>query len=1063
MNMRNLSPVFVLALLAWIRPALADDTDLFVRPSGATQPPDVLFVIDNAANFSANSTERCIIEGSATELDGLVGGIEQCALYETISNLDAGSVNIGIMVYNSTNVRDFQGVQCPTTDVANRPGGCLVYPIRLMTAGNKSTLLSWIRQWKVSGSGAGYIKANSEAAGGSMQEAWAYYNGRIGLSGRDYANTLPPTTCNKYVIFIGNSFNNSGSPGDQSLDKGPKTALDGTNSTARKNAYPAATALQRTIMNRTITTAQCGTATLGNPHDTKGYYLDEWARYMRAHEITTYTIGVIGDGCQADYVALLMNTADVGGGEYFETRNTQELQDALSAALSSMIAKNSVFASVSLPVSVNTQGYFLNQVYVGMFRPDATALPRWFGNLKQYKLGRPAGQTTGLELQDADGDSAISSAGSGFVDTCARSFWTPTAGDTYWQPYVGRSPPFCAGYLPESNTPDGDIVEKGGQGYLLRGSPTAGSISRNIKTCNGSCSTTLANFDSANAAITKAALGNALMTDAERAQLIDWERGVHNRYEQSNVSATAMRPSAHGDVVHSKPVALNFGTDDAPQVVVFYGGNDGVLRAINGNRTTAIGSVAAGDELWSFVAPEFYPQIERLRSNDVPISFFGNDDAAALPKPYGFDGPIVAETVPGVGGHTWLYATMRRGGRMVYAFDVSTVASSPTSPTLKWRIGCPNLTNDTNCVSGWSEMAQTWAAPKVTRVGSYGGGTSPLLIMGGGYDACEDGDPDTCNSTSKGSRIYVIDADTGAKVKEFDLSADNGHRGVAADVFVVPDANGMAKWIYAVDLGGNVWRISGVDANSPLGSAAPGSWTATRIASLGCSDASGTSCSHQRKFMYVPDVVEKNSVYYLLFGSGDREKPLDGYTNAYNTTNYFFMVKDIPTQPDWLTTGTACSGVICMNSLVDVTAADADALANAKGWYLPLTNADPENGRHEQVVTSAITVFGIVTFSTAAPPVTTDEDACNWRNRAWVYNARYLDAAPAPGNVNRSAEIEGGGLPPSPVAGMVRLDDGTLVPFIIGGSSQSALEGGQPVAPATTTQPKSLTYWFIHK
>ena len=36
-------------------------------------------------------------------------------------------------------------------------------------------------------------------------------------------------------------------------------------------------------------------------------------------------------------------------------------------------AVNSVFASVSLPVSVNTEGTFLNQVYIGMFRPDEKA------------------------------------------------------------------------------------------------------------------------------------------------------------------------------------------------------------------------------------------------------------------------------------------------------------------------------------------------------------------------------------------------------------------------------------------------------------------------------------------------------------------------------------------------------------------------------------------------------------------------------------------------------------------------------------------------------------------
>ena len=64
-----------------------------------------------------------------------------------------------------------------------------------------------------------------------------------------------------------------------------------------------------------------------------------------------------------------------------------------------------------------------------------------------------------------------------------------------------------------------------------------------------------------------------------------------------------MRASVHGDVVHSRPVAVNYGGDDYlgtnasvadAQVVVYYSGNDGMLRAINGNRSANIGSVYAG-------------------------------------------------------------------------------------------------------------------------------------------------------------------------------------------------------------------------------------------------------------------------------------------------------------------------------------------------------------------------------------------------------------------------------------------------------------------------------------
>ena len=214
MNMRYIGIFLAASLLASFQPAIADDTDLFVRADGASLPPDVLFVIDNAANFSASASASndCIIDGSQNSLHGTVGGIEQCALYKVISELDPDTVNIGIMVYNANNVVNFQGVACFTI-VSSKPGGCLVYPMQLMSAANKTTLLAWIATWKTTGSGAGYIKANSEATGGSMQEAWAYYNGRTGLSGTNYSSTLPPTTCNKYVIFIGNSFNNSGLAG----------------------------------------------------------------------------------------------------------------------------------------------------------------------------------------------------------------------------------------------------------------------------------------------------------------------------------------------------------------------------------------------------------------------------------------------------------------------------------------------------------------------------------------------------------------------------------------------------------------------------------------------------------------------------------------------------------------------------------------------------------------------------------------------------------------------------------------------------------------------------------
>lgn len=1071
--------------------AASEDIELFVQQNDEVDPPAVLFVIDNGANFSsAAATGTCTLAGLPNSLAGTAGGMEQCALHQVIEALPEDSVRIGVMVWNDPNVVDYENNHCNGTldnvPNASTPGGCLVYPIKLMDAGNKAEILAWIRSWSTDASDpfGRQIKGNTKRTGAAMQEAWAYYEGRMGMSGWDYVNDQPATTCNRYIIYIGNSLEQSGSPGDGGSIL-PRAPLEGTTGT-RMDALPRALVPSQTDIIRRQYTTTCSvpspTVNLGfGPHERNGYYADEWARYVNeTHDITTYTIGVLNPAsCQASYAGILTSMASVGGGKYFPTTNFAELVVALQTALSEMLAYNSVFASVSLPVSVNTQGTYLNQVYVGMFRPDEAARSRWHGNVKQYRLGIVNGALRLLDAQDP-GQPAISGANTGFLSSCALSYWTPTADDTYWQTYKNNLP-FCAPHPAVSNSPDGNLVEKGAQGYKLRRIAVG---TRNLKTCNAACGAALANFNVVNAAITKTLLGDPAMTDAQRTDLINWARGQNNRGDEVDpdniqlVAANAMRPSVHGDVLHSRPIAINYGApdDDPPTVVVFYGGNDGVLRAVNGNRSSDIAGVPAGREMWSFMAPEFYPYINQLRSNSEQIFFRGEDEAdrgARREKPYGFDGLLTAYKDP---DNTWIFAGMRRGGRMLYAFDVSDITTDVNSPTLKWRIGCPNLDDDVGCTSaGIAAIGQTWSSPVVMKTAGYDLGIpadpdddvvpKPMLIMGGGYDGCEDADPHSCDYAadppSKGNRIFVLDADTGAIIRSFDTD-----RAVAGDVFVVTNpVSGLAVWAYAADLGGNVYRISGVDANTPFAATAPEDWTITKIASLGCSD--GGVCADNRKFMYAPDVVVEPApnagTNILLIGSGDREKPTRLYDSAYATQNYFFMLVDQPADSTWLTDEDMgnCVGAICLDALLEIerdaaTPAEAD-LSDKKGWYLGLAP-------HEQVVTSGITVFGNVTFSTHIPTVPEPGACASDLGTAFVYNVRYRNAAPSkPGAENRYEEILGGGLPPSPVAGQVRLDDGTIVPFIIGADPRSPLEGGLPTGPAFGTMPKSITYWYLEK
>ncbi|MES2181371.1 MAG: PilC/PilY family type IV pilus protein [Pseudomonadota bacterium] len=1060
MKNQLLKSLLVVTLLACYFSAKAEDIDLFVGapPASAADLPNLMIVLDNAANFSSSASNCTYPDGSAPTLNGTAGGIEQCALYQAISGItvpvvngvEKPTVNIGMMVYNANNIRDINNANCGGAN-----GGCLVQPLIPLNTANKTAFLTWIKSWKTTGgAGSGYIKASGEATGAAMQETWAYFAGRTGLSGRSYLSIKPAAVCNNnYIIFVGNSYTSAGTPGDSTGDKGPKGALEGSNSTADMNVSPAATPSQKAAILSTLNTT-CGAYTFpSSSHENKGFYADEWARYMSGQKITTYTIGVLGSNCQAQYAALLTSMAEYGNGNYYPTTDYTTLVSAFRQILSEVQSVNSVFSSVSLPVSVNTQGTFLNQVYIGMFRPDKHGLPRWYGNLKQYKLGY-VGNSTTLQLLDADNTRAISSSGSGFVAECARSFWTPVTPDNYW---TFLSIANCTGYSAQSNTPDGNLVEKGAQAYQLRSTPT-----RTVKTCSPTTASTtctaLTDFNNSN--VTPSMLGTTV-TATERDALVNWQHGLDVDDEnEDSLTLTQTRPSVHGDVVHSRPVAINYGTDAAPQVVVFYGGNDGILRAVNGNRTASIGSAAAGSELWAFVAPEFYSKIKRIRDNTVPISFPGYTTGTTtttttptgtttttttptpLPKDYGVDGPIVAYQDA---SSTTIFAAMRRGGRVLYALNVTI----PASPAFKWKIGCPNAGDDTGCTSGFTGLGQTWSAPKVLKAGGYGSGVSPMLIMGGGYDTCQDADPNTgCSSFSKGTKIYVLDANTGALLKTFNTDSS-----VIADLTIVPDSTGLIKYAYAADLGGNVYRISGADANSPIGTTAPASWTITKIATLG---GSGTD---NRKFMFPPDILDDNGTYVLLLGSGDREKPLSSYISATAVENRFFVIKDKPTDATWLTLeNTTCgANIICTNSLFAITSTtptQTELATKSKGWYLPLAST-------EQVVTSAITVFGTVTFSTHEPTAPA-AGQCSSLGTAQVYNLNYTNAASTSGTV-RGQVIAGGGLPPSPVAGMVTLDNGTTVPFIIGANPGSALQGGNPPPPSSVVRPRSRVYWNIKK
>lgn len=760
-------------------------------------------------------------------------------------------------------------------------------------------------------------------------------------------------------------------------------------------------------------------------------FADEWAQFLANTDVNsapdiqrifTFAVNTYKDKPDPDQTKLLKSMAAVGGvgaAGYLEVGgDLVALVNGFEAIFSNIAAVNSVFAAATLPVSTTTQGTFLNQVFVGSFRPDAAGKPRWVGNLKQYQFGRSAlGE---LDLFDSANSSAVLPGNGNFAPT-AKSFWTEPS--VYFTNQPSGTP------LSASDSADGAVVEKGGAAQMLRKVNLLNSATRRVYT-----------QPSVGSALSTApfSTGNAALLLQFSASQINWVRGENNvttgpgaedfsgSYMNgatlTTLGSTGARHSIHGDVLHSRPVALNYGNGD---VVVYYGSNDGFVRAVDGRQTGA----TAGHELWSFIAPEHYPLLKRHHAGTPELFLpettstgsMNTPAADTAAKSYGMDGPIgvfVAYNGSGPSASVQkahIYPSMRRGGRVVYALDVTDRAS----PKLMWKI--------TGGSGDFAGLAQTWSMPKpVIFPPTHEVYKDPIIIMGGGYDPAEDSN----GSTGIGNRIFVINGRTGAMLKE--LTTDFS---VPSDVAVVDtNADGRPDRGYVSDVRGNLYRISFTDSSGTL--LAPDAWTLLKIAALG------------GKVFHAPDVIVTNSFVGVLAGTGDREKPM-----MVSTADHFVMIKDKligqteRAEPLLLTNLARVARVVNSTdqsfSLADVNVNPA----SPNGCYLQLAT----NG--EKVVNAPFTIAGVTYFGTNRPQTAAAGSCTANLGVARSYKFPLFCGLPS------QSLIEGGGFPPSPVGGLVTINVNgrdVLTPFLIGsGKSGSSFKPDEPtpsVPPVRTRQ-----------
>jgi type IV pilus assembly protein PilY1 len=221
------------------------------------------------------------------------------------------------------------------------------------------------------------------------------------------------------------------------------------------------------------------------------------------------------------------------------------------------------------------------------------------------------------------------------------------------------------------------------------------------------------------------------------------------------------RTSLLGTIVDSSPtyVKASDGTE-----TVYVGANDGMMHAFDAN---------TGLERFAYVPRGL--DLDELKGFSEPN--FGHT--------FFVDGPIITSTERELASKTVLVGTLGRGGKGLYALDVTDPTAFVATKVLWDKDG-----------AGDNDMGQILSKPLIAKLND---GSTALIVSNG------------MNSSSEDAVLYVFDLQTGAEITR--INAGGSNNGLSAPRGWDDDGNGTVDYIYAGDFQGYVWKFDLNDSN----------------------------------------------------------------------------------------------------------------------------------------------------------------------------------------------------------------------------------------------------------
>ena len=704
--------------------------------------------------------------------------------------------------------------------------------------------------------------------------------------------------------------------------------------------------------------------------DERSFYLDDISKYMYDKDfrpdldddqtIDTYTIGLRTDAATSDF---LQKTADVGNGLFFSVKDGDELAFALIEALNDIIEKSASFTAASVPSARTKDGGDFYQSY--FFPRGKTAF--WEGHIRAWHV------TASGDVTDKNDDCALLDTDAG---ECNSGPFSPDA-EFFWDA------------SDEVPAPSARTL------YVSTSSNTAGALPPSFDASLDASDLRVLPFDAppdpAPNSIRYPVFGSTALNEEGLAdEIVAYARGcfLGSGVETSDVDipmACLARPARLGDIFHSNPVVVRHPSRlsneesykafkqhyEGRDRILYTGTNAGFLEAIHaGDWDTSLTppryDEGTGTEVFGFMPWEARRKIKRLPI-DPPLArehYVDGDPQVADVWMY----PSSTAQTKNANGSEWrtvLAGSLREGGHHFYALDITNPdgINAPGGgplpyPGYLWEF--PSLADPDGDLD-W--MGETWGRPVMTRVRVKINCATPpcdvyerwVAIATSGYDAISDPNPEEVSGVTasydetngqKGRAIYIIDVKSGEVLaeKRFDASASDAQADMKYALVGTPavfdlDFDGYADVIYAVDLGGQVfkWVIHAVGedrVNDGQNLRTQPSWPFKLFFQAPIENIDGDD--YYKNLFFPPAGTFIDGKLFIAFGSGERRSlPFPGIADE-DENNRFYVIND----PDPYEIAATPFDTFDEDDLTDITNDEDGATFTNQGFFFKVSDGD---------------------------------------------------------------------------------------------------------------------------